>query len=545
MNKKIFPFKVILIVICAFIFSFNGAVNAYSKDAEMTTVTSVGVSPPTNVNSLLPVVNNDSNANAQIITLMFRPLIWIDTNLKINWQESIAKSISVTADHRQFTIHLRHWQWSDGKTVTATDALACLELIRKYGQRYPNTGMGGIPSIIKNAQVLNPMTLQIILKKPVNPTWFELNGLSQIFPIPAWRWKHYTIAELSKAQDKPSMVSVVDGPYKLKRFIIGRSISFERNLQYSGKLATLKYLRFKMYSSNASAFWALKTGAIQADMVPHYLFPARQMVRKLKTCISNGGYGFNFVGLNYTNPKVTFLRNIKVRQALELAVNQLQIIKIVYHGLAVPSFCPVPTNPDTYLSPEMKKFVGHPALVYNPFKAKQLLKDAGWVLGPRGIRIHDGQRLQFTMLVPDSSQTLIDLALLLKDEWHQVGVDLRLHILPFNLEMSELHAHGKWQSFMSFWTYNPDFYPSGDGLFNGDMSFINRGNYRNFKMTKLINDVEDKVSIKYLYRYENYAFKQQPVIFLPYPEYLVKYSKYLSHNQLMEGVYSTACTPHG
>ncbi|WP_414039625.1 peptide ABC transporter substrate-binding protein [Acidithiobacillus sp. M4-SHS-6] len=516
---------------------------ALAVTTSMTTVTSVGLSPPMNVNSLLPVVNNDSSANSQIITLMFRPLLWIGTNLKINWQQSIAKSITVSPNGRRYIIHLKPWRWSDGRPVTAQDTLACLRMIQEYGSRYPNAGMGGMPGLIKKAIVMDPQTLKVTLKRAVNPIWFELNGLSQLFPVPFWRWKHYSMNELYKLQDNPGLVSVVDGPYKLEHFTQGRGISFVRNSSYSGKPAALKYLHFKMYTSDASAFWALKTGVLQAGMIPHYLFDARWMVKGLQTCISNGGYGFNYVTLNFTNPKVAFFREVKVREALALAVNQRQIIQTAFHGLGVPSFNPVPTTPDTYLSPEMKQLVADPALAYNPSAAKKLLDDAGWKPGPEGIRIHGRQRLQFTMMVPDTSQTLIAVAELLKADWQTIGVDMRLRVLPFNLELAKLHPHGKWEASMIVWSYNPDFYPSGDGLFNTDGG-ANYGQYSSSKMDTLIRESTQNKGIKYLYEYEDYAYEQQPVIFLPYPEYIVKYAQDITHAQLMEGVYSVDCKPN-
>ncbi|PKY11314.1 peptide ABC transporter substrate-binding protein [Acidithiobacillus marinus] len=535
-------YRIVSAVIGFMLFGYSLSSLALSNADSLTTVTSVGLSPPMNVNSLLPVVNNDSSANIQIITLMFRPLLWVGTNLKINWDKSIAKSITVSGEGKQYVIHLKLWHWSNGRPVTAEDTLACLKMIQEYGSRYPNAGMGGMPELIKTATIINQDTLKITLKRAVNPNWFELNGLSQLFPVPARRWKNYSINDLYKMQDNPNLVAVVDGPFKLKSFTQGRSISFIRNSSYSGKLSALKVLRFKMYTSDASAFWALKTGDIQAGMIPHYLFDARWMVKNLQTCISNGGYGFNYVTLNLDNPKVSFFRDVKVRQALALAVNQKQIIQTAFHGLGVPSFNPVPTNPDTYLSPKMKKLVANPTLAYNPDAANKLLAASGWKLGPKNIRIHDGQRLQFTMMVPDTSQTLIAVAELLKADWRAIGVDMRLRVLPFNLELTNLQPHGKWDASMIVWSYNPDFYPSGDGLFNTDGG-ANYGKYSSHKMDKLIRESATNKDIKYLYAYENYAYQQQPVIFLPYPEYVVKYSQSLKRDQLMEGLYSVNCKP--
>lgn len=156
--------------------------------------------------------------------------------------------------------------------------------------------------------------------------------------------------------------------------------------------------------------------------------------------------------------------------------------------------------------------------------------------------MRNGQRLQFTMMVPDTSQTLIAVAEMLKADWQAVGIDMRLRVLPFNLELAKLHPHGKWDASMIVWSYDPDYYPSGDGLFNtGGGS--NYGDYSNSMMDKLVRDSTEKNSTKFLYQYENYAYAQQPVIFLPYPKYVVKYTQDLTHAQLMEGVYSVDCHP--
>lgn len=399
-----------------------------------------------------------------------------------------------------------------------------------------------MPNIVESAKVVNQRTLIITLKRPVNPTWFELNGLSQLFPIPWWRWKAYSTNDLYRLQDNPAMVTVVDGPYKLQRFTLGRNISFVRNPEYSGSRPPLRNLSFTMVTSDANAFWALKSGKLQVGMIPHYLYAARGMVNNLRTCVSNGGYGFNYVALNFTNPSVAFLRDVMVRQALSLAINQEQIIQVAFHGLGVPGFNPVPTNPDTYLSPEMKRLVAHPDLAFQPEKAKELLREAGWRTGKGGIRFKDGRRLGFTLMVPDTSQTLVAVAELLQSDWERIGVDLRLHMMPFNLELAKMHPDGKWDSSMIVWSYNPDYYPSGDGLFNTNGG-SNYGDYSNLRMDQLIRDSTEKNGLQYLYQYEDYAYEQQPVIFLPYPEYIVKYSPDLSRKQVQEALYSVDCVP--
>lgn len=475
---------------------------------------------------------------------MFRPLLWIGTNIKINWKKSIAKRIYVSKNRQVFTIYLKQWRWSDGRPITAKDALACLDLLQRLGSRNANRGIGGVPEDIEKVIKINSRVFRLILKHPVNKKLFELNGLSQITPIPNWLWKGYSIDDLIAHQEDPNMVAVVDGPYKLERFFIGREICFIRNTHYSGGRAALKNLCFKMYSSDTSAFWALKRGDIQAGNLPHYLYNARNMLKNLKSCITNGGYGINYIALNFTNPKLYFLKNVKIRQALALAINQSQIIKIAYHGLGVPSFNPVPTEPDTYLSPYMKYLSTHPMIAYDPTKAKLLLMEAGWYhKGPDGFLVHDGKLMQFTMLVPSGSLTVVTVAELIKYYWRKIGVNLRLRLITSNLEFSKLHPYGQWESAMMSWIYEPDYYPSGKGLFNSDGG-SNYGGYKNNTMDKIINNIAMDKNEKILYEYEKYAQENQPVIFLPYPNYLVKYAHDITQKQLTNGIFSVSCDRH-
>ncbi len=86
--------------------------------------------------------------------------------------------------------------------------------------------------------------------------------------------------------------------------------------------------------------------------------------------------GLNGIELNDTTGKLhSPLKDVRVRQALNYAINRPAIVKAVYHGLAVPN----PSSPFIPTSPgwaAVKNF--YP---YNPAKAKSLLKAAGYPNG--------------------------------------------------------------------------------------------------------------------------------------------------------------------
>jgi peptide/nickel transport system substrate-binding protein len=503
------------------------AVASASVPNSVSSVSGIGLAPPDNANSLLPVVNNDSVANFQAVQQMYRPLIWLGTNLKIDWTDSIAKSIRVSGDRTVFTVTMKDWKWSDGKPVTAADAAYGFQMIKNDGKRYLNYGIGGMPGIVKSFDVVNAHTFRVTLKHPVNTTWFELNGLSQITPAPEFAWKQYSIDYLNTHQTDPSLVQVVDGPYKLASYEQGRKMAFVANPSYSGHQPAIKHFVLKMVTSSDAAFAALKTGDIQIGNVPPTLYNARHLVGNMKSLRTRGGFSFEYLPMNFNNPQVAFFHDLKVRKALQFAIDEPLIIKTVMHGIGVPGFTPVPSAPETYLSPKIKALVAHPGKMYRPAKAKQLLDEAGWKTGTDGIREKNGKKLEFTLLVPSGVAWRLATAQILKQEWQSIGVKASIHQVTFNQELTELQSHKGWDMGMIGWTYSPDYYPSGGGLFNTGGG-TNYGLYSDPKMDKLIEATMQAKGLKTLYAYENYAAAQLPVLYIPQPGYLVKYDSRLN-----------------
>lgn len=503
------------------ILACGGAARAATPDS-VATCTGVGLSAPMIVNSLLPVVNNDSVGNEQAILLMFPYLLWVGNDLRLDYARSIASGVAVSDHDTVFTLKLKPWRWSDGSPVTADDVIYDFQLIRAYGARYLNAGIGGMPGIVKSITAPSPDTLRVETRHPVNPHWFELNGLTQLRPLPRHAWHDMKVDELVKRQNQTAMVAVTDGPYRLAQYVAGRYMSFVANPKYSGPQPHIKHFVLHMFTDSQSAFAALKTGELQLGHVPPSLIPAKRMVADLKGWFYPGGFNVSYIALNFDNPAVSWLRDLKVRQALQLAIDQPLLIQAALHGLGTPNFGPVPAVPPTYLSPAQRAADAHPKAQYNPARARKLLAEAGWMPGPGGIRRKNGQRLTLTLLVTSGTPHRIAEAEIIKQTWRAIGVDLRIRLVPFNQELAEVRPGGHWQAAMMAWIYAPDYYPTGDGLFDTGGG-ANYGNYSDPKMDALISASTSDPGLKALYRYQDYVTEQLPVLFRPSPGYLVKY----------------------
>lgn len=510
------------------------------------TATDVGLAAPININSILPIVNNQSVSNAQVIADLYPPLLSIGHKITIRWRQSLARSIRVTDHDTHFWIRLRHWKWSDGRPITAAEVAYSFTLMRDFGPRYLNYSIGGIPMVVRRVRLLGPHRLLVVTHHPVNPRWFELNGLTQFQALPRFAWKGLSVDELYNEQTEPSLVRVVDGPYRLAKFVLGREVVLVRNPAYSGPPGHFHRLVYAMYTSSEGAFWALRSGHLDIGNVPHALYRARGLLRHMKSCITNGGFGINYIVLNFVNPRVAFFHELALRRALEYAINQKLMIRVAFNGFGTPGFSPVPGSPPTYLSPLLRRLTDHPSLMYRPNHARALLRSLGWRRRPgRGWvrRNRAGVPLRFTMLFPSGSRTQIIVADIIKQEWEKIGVDVRLRQIPFNLLLAKLEVpHGHWSAALIAWDYEPDYYPTGEGLFNTHGG-TNYGHYSNPTLDRLIRATNVEPGRAPLYAYERFMMRHLPVLFVPLQGNLVKYRAGLSLRAVDSTLYHVACVP--
>jgi peptide/nickel transport system substrate-binding protein len=78
----------------------------------------------------------------------------------------------------------------------------------------------------------------------------------------------------------------------------------------------------------------------------------------------------------------------------------------------------------------------------------------GWKKGTDGVRWRNGRRLQFEILVPNSSQVRNRIAVILQEQFRRVGVDAVLKVVEFNLFASSTRA-GKFETMLQTWNDDP------------------------------------------------------------------------------------------
>jgi len=492
-----------------------------------------------NIDSFIPVVSPTSILDDEAQVLLYRPLFYIGRDVSVDYGESIGTKVTASANNTAFTVQMRgDYKWSDGTSVTAADVAYCFSLIKSYGPKYGYYGIGGLPTLVKSFTVASPTQFTITLTKPINPTYFLLNGLAQLRPLPSKAWKNYSLDYLFNHQTDLSVLSVVDGPFKLTKFVLNQQARFDRNPMYSGHKAYLDTFIIQYMASEQAEFAALRTGAIQIGHLGFTLYNQQAQLSSLKT-FEYSIFGFSYITLNFRNPNISFFKDVKVRQALQMAINQPEMNQSVYYGKAHNAYSPVPYVPGTYLSPAARSAAS--ASHFDLAKAKALLLSDGWVLDSGKVLEKGGKKLAFTLTVGSESQTNLRQAEILQQDMASIGVQLSLTITPFSVILPLLGGKGtNWDAIYIGWIYYPNFYPLGDGLF-GTQGGANFGGFSDPSLDATITESQTLSGYKGIYDYGDVAARVVPALFMDYPETIIKYqSKVHGVEQNFNPVYADA-----
>lgn len=465
--------------------------------------TGIGETSSADVTSFNPLFS-DSAYNQEAAALLFPALVWVNRFAQIDWSRSLASSIT-TPDDRVFTITLRNWHWSDGVAVTAGDVAYEFALIKQYGPDWPGYGQGGLPELVQSMNVVSPTQLRVVLKHAVNPTWFIYNGLAVLQPLPQHVWGRFTLDQMFQMQSTPEFFSVVDGPVKVQSLAIGLDAVFVPNPDYDGPKLYFSRLVFKFLQGDGAAIQGVESGDTDAAMLPPTLWNSVQGVPGIHTEVLQQTDFANVILLNFKNPAVGFFEDVRVRQAIEDAIDQKTMIALLFHGAGNVAYGPVPADLQGFLPP------GGLGGGYDPARARALLQEAGFTPGADGILQRRGVRLSFTYLEPAGSNALGEMDEFVQSNLRAVGIEMKIHTMDFN-QMLALMAGppGGWQAGGVGMPALP--YPSGEGQFATGAG-QNFGGYSDAVMDRLIAANVNSPGLDKLFAYEEYVGAQLPVIF--------------------------------
>ena len=401
------------------------------------------------------------------------------------------KTMSITYKLR------RNVKWSDGKPFTSADVKFTWEAVKN--PKFIAESKDGTEDIA-SISTPDPYTAVVNYKR-VAPDYASTLFTFGILPQHALSGKDLNTDVYN---EKP----LGTGPFKVKEFKRGQYVVVERNPLYWRKdskgvqLPYLDQIIFKIIPDSNTMVTQLKSGEIQmSSSVPYAQVKQLDAVPGINI-VRNNILSWQHLDFNFKGPQA--FRDLRVRQAFAHAINK-SAISMALGGYPVP----IDTVVVPVFSYSNKNVVKYP---YDPRKAMALLDAAGYRIGPDGVRVKDGQRMSYKLLVQAGRANDEIAQQVIISSLKAVGIE----VVPDNktgVAFREARYDGKYDLFYSGWITSADPVYS---VFFGTKGVNNGQGFSNATIDTLLaraeNTLDPAINRKAMMDFQAELMKQVPTI---------------------------------
>lgn len=279
------------------------------------------------------------------------------------YYEELAKEVVLSDDQKVYTITLQ-----DGVKFQNGEPLKSSDVVFSYNRAMENTAINYLTNMIEKVESVDDQTVNITLTQAYSPiahTFFCIKIMSE--------------KEVTEQGDKFGTIphKAGTGPYYVEEFNASTGVKLSAFEEYWRGAPAIKKVDYRVLSDDSAAVIAFENGELD-----YYEDAALSDWKSLEAAAGENstmikGNNILWMGVNYARNEI--LGNDKVREAIFYAVNKDDVNLAVSDGLGTPAtqYMPteyVPASPDS----------GFETYDYNPEKAKELLKEAGY---PNGVDV--------------------------------------------------------------------------------------------------------------------------------------------------------------
>lgn len=216
---------------------------------------------------------------------------------------------------------------------------------------------------------------------------------------------------------------VGSGPFVLDHYTPNQEVVLKKRRDYAWpsslaanrNAATLEEVRF-VFVPEAGA----RTGALRSGQV--------QVATSLQPTDESSFQGDGFSLLSASSPGIApplslnhrgILADPRVRRALLTGIDRQELVDTVLSDHYKPATSVLASSTPFYVPTNKLRF--------EPASSRRLLHEAGWVPGPDGIRVKDGQRLSLNWLIPAPMPVVNEQV---QQQLRKIGVEVKLNAVP-------------------------------------------------------------------------------------------------------------------
>lgn len=451
---------------------------------------------------LNPLLASDS-ASGSVNGYLFNGLVKYDQNLKL--VGDLAGSWEIHQNGLEIVFRLRtNVLWHDGVPFTADDVVFTYErlidpkVLTPYGSDF---------ALVKSVTAVDPHTVRVVYQEPFAPA-LESWGMGL---IP----KH--VFEKGDFNSNPAnRAPIGTGPYKLQELKTDEKAVLVANPDYFEGRPNIDRVVIRVIPDGSVQFLELRSQSIDSMGLSPDQYIAYDTFFQNYQKFRYPSFSYTFLGFNL---KKDIFKDLRVRQALAMALDKREIIDGVLLGYGQSASGPFPPSSWAF-DPAV------PELPFDPGRAKALLAEAGWRdTDGDGVLDRKGKPFSFTVFTNQGNKMRELTALILQAHLARVGIKVDVRVLEWSSFIHDFVDKGNFDTILLGWNLgrDPDQYliwhssQKGEGRYN----FVGYSNSVADQLWEEGRRTFDQAKRQVLYRRLHRILAQDlPYIFLYYPESL-------------------------
>jgi len=437
----------------------------------------------TNPTTLDPALITDVTGGL-IAAKLFNGLVRFNDRLEI--VPDIAGSWKISSDHRTYTFMLRRgFFFSSGREVTARDFQYSFERVLDPRTKAPITWaldrINGAKDVIAGRtrhaygiRVIDDRTLSITLERPFGP-FLSLLGMTTAYVVPR--------EEVERLGADFGSHPSGSGPFTLAEWKHGQSLTLVARGDYPEGRPRLAGITYRVIPEDLTAVMEFETGGLDALLIPASEYRRYTTDPKWRGRIfGKPGLNCYYLGMNCSRPP---FNDVKVRQAMNMAIDRKRLLETVYEKRGVLAAGPVP--------PPLWKYGQGPkdgdGYRYDPEEAKQKVREAGL----------EGKRIRIYI---SAEAEVLDILEVIQQYLSRAGLKADIVQLDWSAYKEALNKGEADAFWLSWWSDYPDpenfFYPMFHSVNRGPAG--NRAWFSDTAVDRLIEQAQSTVDERERYR---------------------------------------------
>jgi peptide/nickel transport system substrate-binding protein len=420
----------------------------------------------------------------------------------------LATSWKSTKDGLHWTLELRRGvTWSDGAPFTSSDVVWTYRAMLAPDTGFPYRGQFGY---IKRVVADGTYRIRIDLSE-TNALFVSQALNSPILPA-------HVLAKIPLKGQRQSNFGehpIGTGPYTLERWQHDEQAAFVSNPHFWGGVASIPRIAFRIVLDDSARNDAMLNG--DADVEDGIGASTYQTLKERHSNLRLLHVRDLYAEFFYVNFMRPGLGDVAVRRAMMYGWDRAQDVKGLVRGDADLALGITPPALRLWYDAKVRQYP------YDPVRARSVLEEAGYRVGPDGIRRKGNARLAYALSFPGNGQAsaALEIATEFQADMGEIGIAITLRQIDYATFLTELQDE-RYDLGVSGWGGVPDpdeltlmasdqFPPAG----NNDMHYRNPQMDRDLRLgLKTLDPVKRKA---YYDDMQRLVAEDVPVLFYEFP----------------------------